>query len=115
MYLTSHAGLSVQAARVEALSADSLYDIMETTGQGFDAGSCRGKDAAKQIDDDACAIAGAPAAAAMDGADISFIVGLLVSGGLYLILCRGLELHAEQPAIVASDHELEQRETAPAP
>ena len=32
---------------------------MEATGQGFDAGSCRGKDAAEQIDDDACAIAGA--------------------------------------------------------
>jgi len=60
VYLTSHAGFSIQAARVEALSADSLYDIMETTGQGFDAGSCRGKDAAEQIDDDACAIAGAP-------------------------------------------------------
>jgi nucleobase:cation symporter-1, NCS1 family len=56
-----------------------------------------------------------PAAEAMNGADISFIVGLVVSGGLYLILCRGLDLDAEQAAIVASDRELEQRESAPAP
>jgi purine-cytosine permease-like protein len=53
-----------------------------------------------------------PAAEALDGADISFIVGLLVSGGLYLILCRGLDLGAEQAAIVASDEELEAQETA---
>ena len=53
-----------------------------------------------------------PAAEAMNGADISFIVGLVVSGGLYLILCRGLDLDAERAAIVASDHELEQRESA---
>jgi ABC-type oligopeptide transport system ATPase subunit len=56
-----------------------------------------------------------PAAEAMNGADISFIVGLVVSGGLYLILCRGLDLDAEQAAIVASDRELEQRESTPAP
>ena len=52
-----------------------------------------------------------PAAEAVNGADISFIVGLIVSGGLYLLLCRGLDLHAEQAAIVASDRELEQRES----
>jgi len=56
-----------------------------------------------------------PAAEAMNGADISFIVGLVVSGGLYLIVCRGLDLDAEQAAIMASDRELEQRESAPAP
>jgi nucleobase:cation symporter-1, NCS1 family len=56
-----------------------------------------------------------PAAEAMNGADISFIVGLVVSGGLYLILCRGVDLDAERTAIVASDRELEQRESAPAP
>ena len=53
-----------------------------------------------------------PAAEAMNGADISFIVGLVVSGGLYLTLCRGLDLDAERAAIVASDRELEQRESA---
>ena len=45
----------------------------------------------------------------MNGADISFIVGLVVSGGLYLILCRGVDLDAERTAIVASDRELETR------
>ena len=52
-----------------------------------------------------------PAAEALDDADISFIVGLLVSGGLYLILCRGLNLGAEW-AILASDGELQAQETA---
>ena len=51
-----------------------------------------------------------PAAEALDGADISFAVGLLVSGVLYLVLCRGLDLDAEQAAIAASDRELEARE-----
>lgn len=54
-----------------------------------------------------------PVAEALNGADISFFVGLAVSGALYLILCRGLDLDAEQAAIVASDRELEQRESAP--
>ena len=59
MNLTTHLGVSVHAGRVEPLQADGFYHTMEATGQGFDAGSCRGKDAAEQIDDDACAIAGA--------------------------------------------------------
>ena len=59
MNLTTHLGVSVHAGRVEPLQADGFYHTMEATGQGFDAGSCRGKDAAEQIDDDAGAIAGA--------------------------------------------------------
>ena len=53
-----------------------------------------------------------PAAEAMNGADISFIVGLVVSGGLYFILCRGLDTDVEQAAIVASDRELGETESA---
>ena len=49
MNLTTHLGVSVHAGRVEPLQADGFYHTMEATGQGFDAGSCRGKDAAEQI------------------------------------------------------------------
>ena len=48
-----------------------------------------------------------PAAEAIGGADISFVVGLLVSGGLYWCCAAGMDLDAEQAAIVASDQELE--------
>jgi nucleobase:cation symporter-1, NCS1 family len=48
-----------------------------------------------------------PVADALDGADISFVVGLIVSGSLYWWLCRDLDLDAERAAVAASDAELE--------
>jgi hypothetical protein len=54
-----------------------------------------------------------PAAEAMNGADISFLVGLVVSGGTYFLLCRGLDTDVEQAAIVASDRELAETESGP--
>lgn len=44
-----------------------------------------------------------PAAAAMGGVDISFVVGMLVSGALYFGLTRSQDLAAEQPVIAASE------------
>ena len=38
----------------------------------------------------------------LGGVDFSIVVGLVVSGVLYLVLCRSLDLAAEQPAIEAS-------------
>lgn len=52
-----------------------------------------------------------PAAEAIGGADVSFAVGLLVSGGLYWVLTRGLKLESEQAAIEASERELEGSES----
>ncbi len=43
----------------------------------------------------------------LGGADISFAVGLLVTGLLYLQLCRGIDVDAEAAAIAASERELE--------
>lgn len=43
----------------------------------------------------------------LGGADISFAVGLLVTGLLYFQLCRGLDVDAEAEAITASERELE--------
>jgi nucleobase:cation symporter-1, NCS1 family len=48
-----------------------------------------------------------PVADALDGADISFVVGLIVAGSLYAWLCRDLDLDAERAAVAASDAELE--------
>ena len=47
-----------------------------------------------------------PVAGALGGVDISFVIGLVVSGGLYFGLTRTLDLAAEQPAIDASEREL---------
>lgn len=44
-----------------------------------------------------------PAATALSGVDISFIVGLVVAGGTYLLTTRGLDLSREQPAIGRSE------------
>ena len=44
-----------------------------------------------------------PVASALSGVDISFIVGLVVAGGTYLLVTRGLDLAAEQPAIDRSE------------
>jgi purine-cytosine permease-like protein len=41
-----------------------------------------------------------------NGVDYSFVVGLIVSGLLYFVLCRSLDTSAEQSAIDASDREL---------
>jgi purine-cytosine permease-like protein len=48
-----------------------------------------------------------PVADALGGVDISFVVGLLVAGGLYLLLSRDLDAAAEELARVRSDEELE--------
>jgi cytosine/uracil/thiamine/allantoin permease len=42
-----------------------------------------------------------------DGVDYSWLVGLVVSGLVYWVLSRSLDLTAERAAIEASDHELE--------
>lgn len=52
-----------------------------------------------------------PAAAAMGGADISFAIGLVVSGVLYLILARGIDHEAEAEARKQSQLELEGTES----
>ena len=48
-----------------------------------------------------------PAADAMGGIDISFVVGLVVGGGLYYLLCRSLDVSSEAALVAASDRELE--------
>ena len=42
-----------------------------------------------------------------NGVDYSWLVGLLVAGLVYLVLSRSLNLTAEQPAVAASDRELQ--------
>ncbi|MBM7805231.1 NCS1 nucleoside transporter family [Geodermatophilus bullaregiensis] len=48
-----------------------------------------------------------PVAEALGGVDVSFLVGLVVAGGLYLVLSRSLDTAAEERARVRSDEELE--------
>lgn len=48
-----------------------------------------------------------PIAEALGGADVSFVVGLVVAGGLYYLLSRNLDLAAEEQARLRSDRELE--------
>ncbi|WP_448640386.1 purine-cytosine permease family protein [Geodermatophilus sp. URMC 63] len=48
-----------------------------------------------------------PVAEALGGVDVSFVVGLVVAGGLYLLLSRGLDTAAEDRALARSDQELE--------
>src|SRR5262249_9250712 len=43
-----------------------------------------------------------PAAHALGGADLSFAVGLVIAGGLYLVLSRSLDRQAEEQAVAAS-------------
>lgn len=45
-------------------------------------------------------------AAKLGAVDNSIVVGLLVSGGLYYILTRSLDVAAEEPAIQASEETL---------
>ncbi|MEU1305766.1 purine-cytosine permease family protein [Streptomyces shenzhenensis] len=47
-----------------------------------------------------------PAARALDGVDIAFIVGLVAGGGLYVLLTRGLDLTEEAARIEESNREL---------
>jgi nucleobase:cation symporter-1, NCS1 family len=42
-----------------------------------------------------------------NGVDYSWVVGLLVSGLVYLVLSRSLDLKSEQAAIAASERELQ--------
>ena len=48
-----------------------------------------------------------PAARALGGVDVGWLVGLAVSGGVYLILCRSLNVAGERAAISASDRALQ--------
>lgn len=50
-----------------------------------------------------------PAARALDGVDVGWLVGLIVSGLVYLVLCRSLDVGAEAGAIRASESLLEGR------
>ena len=47
-----------------------------------------------------------PVAEMLGGVDVGWLVGLLVSGSLYFIQCRSLDLSAEAPFIAQSEHEL---------
>lgn len=47
-----------------------------------------------------------PAARALGGVDVGWLVGLMVSGGAYLLLCRSLDLSKEQGAIRESENAL---------
>jgi nucleobase:cation symporter-1, NCS1 family len=44
-----------------------------------------------------------PAARALGGVDVGWLVGLVISGGTYLLLCRSLDLSKEQSAIESSE------------
>jgi purine-cytosine permease-like protein len=48
-----------------------------------------------------------PAARALGGVDIGWLVGLAVSGGIYFLLCRSLDVAHENAAIEASERELQ--------
>jgi nucleobase:cation symporter-1, NCS1 family len=56
-----------------------------------------------------------PAARALGGVDVGWLVGLVVSGGVYLILCRSLNVAGERAAIRASDHALRRAASSPMP
>ena len=47
-----------------------------------------------------------------NGVDYSWVVGLVVSGLVYLVLSRSLDLGAEQAAISASERELQRIDVA---
>ncbi|MEU7488965.1 cytosine permease [Streptomyces sp. NPDC042319] len=49
-----------------------------------------------------------PGAAWVGGADITMLIGLPVSAGVYLLACRGLDLTAERAAVAAADAGLEE-------
>jgi cytosine/uracil/thiamine/allantoin permease len=47
-----------------------------------------------------------PGAKALQGVDVSWVLGLFVGGGLYFLLTRGLNRDAERVAIERSEREL---------
>ncbi|ETK33998.1 purine-cytosine permease family protein [Microbispora sp. ATCC PTA-5024] len=47
-----------------------------------------------------------PVAAAIGGVDVAFAVGLVVAGGVYLALCRTLDVASEESVVEASEREL---------
>ena len=47
-----------------------------------------------------------PAARALGGVDVGWLVGLIVAGGAYLLLCRSLDVTRESDAVRASESEL---------
>jgi nucleobase:cation symporter-1, NCS1 family len=47
-----------------------------------------------------------PAARALGGVDVGWLVGLVVSGGIYLLLCRSLDVAQEDAAIAESEQAL---------
>lgn len=47
-----------------------------------------------------------PVAKALGGIDVAFVIGLAVSGVLYYVLTRAMDLSAEEPAVAASEREL---------
>jgi nucleobase:cation symporter-1, NCS1 family len=53
-----------------------------------------------------------PAARALGGVDVGWLVGLVVSGGAYLLLSRSLDLSRENQAIQESESELERIHTS---
>jgi purine-cytosine permease-like protein len=48
-----------------------------------------------------------PVATAFGGVDLAFVIGLVVAGGLYLLVSRGINHDAERKARLASERELE--------
>lgn len=49
-----------------------------------------------------------PFATALGGADVAFVVGLLVAGAVYAFMCRALDLEAERRVAALSDRALEE-------
>jgi hypothetical protein len=55
-----------------------------------------------------------PVARWLDGLDITMIVGLAVSAGLYLLVCRSLDLTTERERVAVADEGLDPDLPAPA-
>jgi nucleobase:cation symporter-1, NCS1 family len=54
-----------------------------------------------------------PAARALGGVDVGWLVGLAVSGGIYLLLCRSLDVSTEDRAIQESEQVLREVHASP--
>lgn len=48
-----------------------------------------------------------PFAVLLGGADIAFLIGLLVAGSVYVVMCRKLDLEAERRVALRSEGLLE--------
>lgn len=55
-----------------------------------------------------------PAARALGGVDVGWLVGLIVAGGVYLFLCRSFDIASENDAVLASEAELASNRSASA-